>query len=446
MTLGAQSPLLSGLFGDAEVADALSDAALLAALLETEAALAAAQAELGLIPAEAAGTIAALAGAAPVTPAELVEATARDGVVVPGFVAALRRKLPAAQAPYLHWGATSQDILDTALCLQLRAVLEILERRLAAAMGQLAGLAEAHRGSVMAARTRHQQATPTTFGLVAAEWLMPLVRLAAKLPALRVEALRVSLGGASGTQAALGPRAPEIAGRMAARLGLGEAPAPWHAQREGLIELGGWLVQLSGALGKLAGDVVLLAQSEVGELRLAGAGGSSTMPQKQNPTVAEAVVALARANAPRLGALAETQLHAQQRDGAAWQLEWQVLPEIALASGAALLRSRTLLEALAPQPARMRENLEAGGGLWAAEAIGFALAEHMPRPEAQALVKAAAHDAAAAGRSLPEVLKERTEAPLDWAALSDPATQVGNAGALIDGALAAHAALGREAG
>lgn len=436
--IGAQSPLLHGLFGDAEVEAALSDAALLAALLEAEAALAAAQAELGLVPTAAAEAIAALDRP---EPEDLVAATARDGVVVPGFVAALRARLPAAHAPYLHWGATSQDILDTAVSLQLRAVLAILEGRLTSVMDSLAGLAGGHRGTVMAARTRHQQATPTTFGLVAAEWLMPLVRLAAKLPALRGEVLRVSLGGASGTQAALGSQAPAIAARMAACLGLAEAPLPWHAQREGMLELGGWVVQLSGALGKLAGDAILLAQTEVGELRLEGAGGSSTMPHKQNPTAAEAVVALARANAHRLGALAAAQLHAQQRDGAAWQLEWQMLPEIAQASGAALLRTRDLLEALQPQPARMRANLEASGGLYAAEAISFALAEHMPRPEAQALVKAACRESVETGMPLITVLRGQTDAPLAWERLGDHLTQVGNAEPLIDAALAAHAAL-----
>ncbi len=430
---------LGGLFGDAEVAALVSAEAQVAAMLRVEAALAAAQAELGLIPPPAAEAIAAACAEARPDPAALQAATARDGVVVPGLLEELRRTLPAEAAAWLHWGATSQDIVDTASCLTLAALLDLLEGRLRGVMARLAALAEAQRGSVMAARTRGQQATPTTFGLTAAGWLMPLVRQAGALPRLRADTLAVSLGGASGTQAALGPRAGEIERRLAARLGLAVPVMPWHAQRARPVEIGGWMAAVTGALGKLAGDVILLAQSEVGEVSLSGGGGSSTMPNKVNPTPAEAVVALARRAAGEVGGLHQALLHAQERSGSAWQLEWLTLPSLALASGAALRQTEALLAALQVRPARMRANLEAGNGLILAEAASFALAAHMPRPAAQALVKRACAEARESGTHLIEVLRRRTEAPLDWQALRDPAAQTGRSDALIDRVLAAWA-------
>jgi 3-carboxy-cis,cis-muconate cycloisomerase len=435
---GSGPAYLAGLFGDREVAAALDGPAQLAAMLRAEAALAAAQAELGLIPATAAEAVAALR---PPEPGELAAATERDGTPVPGLVAALRAQLPGPQAQWLHYGATSQDIQDTALALCLVEVLRVLEDRLQRLGDALAALAEAHAGTLVAARTRFRTATPTSFGLTAAVWLTPLVRLRAQLAELRAEVLPVSLGGASGTQAALGPRAREVEQRMATRLGLPVAPLPWHARREGVAEAASWLVRLSGALGKIAQDVVLLSQSEVGELRLAGAGGSSTMPNKQNPTAAEAVVALARANAQQVGTLFEAQLHAHARDGAAWQAEWLALPEICIRTGAALRHALALVEGLEVRVERMRANLDAGQGLWAAEAASFALAAHMPRAEAQALVKAACREALDSGESLTAVLRRRTDAPLDWAALADAAAQLGEARAMIERAVAANAAL-----
>ena len=437
-SLSSSAAYLGDLFGDPETEAALSAEAQLRAMLQVEAALATVQAELGIIPKPAAAAVAELAARDPIRPEALRAATARDGVVVPGLVAELRKALPAEVAPYLHWGATSQDIVDTAACLTLRAALDGQEARLRGIMDRLAELANAHRTTIMAARTRGQQATPTTFGLKAAGWLMPLVRSAARLPALRRDALVVSLGGASGTQAALGAQAGEIERRLAARLDLAIAAVPWHVQRDPFLDIAGWMAGIAAALGKLSTDVLLLTQSEVGELALAGAGGSSTMPNKANPTPAEAVVALARRTATEMSALHQSMLHEQERGGVAWQLEWMTLPGLAVASGAALRQTLTLLETLEVRTGRMHANVEASNGLLLAEAASFALAAHLPRPEAQEMVKQACAEVRESGRHLIDCLQCRCSAPVDWQSLRDPLTQTGRSDALIDRALAAY--------
>lgn len=438
---GRYPAYLGGLLGDPEIAETLSAEAQLRAMIRVEAALAAAQAELGVIPAEAAEVIAALTDKAAVRAEDLQEATARDGIPVPGLVARLRTILPAEHATYLHWGATSQDVVDSACSLTLRNTLAILARRLDEVMNCLADMADRHRRTVMAARTRGQQATPTTLGLKAAGWLMPLIGQRQRLHSLWQDALPLSFGGASGTQAAYGPQAAEIERLMAHRLGLAVTTMPWHAHRNGLVEVGCWLTAVSASLGKMAGDVILLAQSEVGELRLSDSGSSSTMPNKANPTRAEAIVALARFAANEIGALHLAALHGQERDGSMWMLEWLSLPALAEASGSTLLHSLALLNGLQIDEARMRHNVEASNGLLLAEAVTFALASHMPRPEAQCLVKQACQTTLESGVHLVDVLQRHSGAPVDWDSLRDPLAHVGASDRLIDQVLAALADL-----
>jgi 3-carboxy-cis,cis-muconate cycloisomerase len=419
----------------------LDDRARLRAMLEVEAALARVQGRLGVIPTEAAARIAETAESLEIDPAALAPGTAAAGVPVPALVAALREAVGAAAGPYVHWGATSQDIMDSGLVLRLRDLLDKFDRRLVAVIQSLAALAEAHRGTVMAARTRAQQALPTTFGLKAAGWLMPLARHRERLAQLRPRLLAVQFGGAAGTLAALGTRGIEVMEALAGELGLAVPPAPWHAQRDGFAELAAWFALVTGSLGKIGEDLVLLAQSELGEARLkngpGGGGGSSTLPQKTNPVAAEALVTLARFNAGLLVPASEALVQAQERGAAAWSLEWLTLPQMAVATGAALRLAHQALDGLGVDKARMAANLEASKGLILAEAASFALAQHMPRPEAQALVEAACAEAAQSGRHLMEVLAEKTPAPLDWAALKDPAGYLGAADALIDRILAA---------
>jgi len=435
------SAFLGPLLSDAEVAALLDDAAQIGAMLRFEAALARAEGRCGVIPEDAAARIAAVAEALDLDPAALAEGTARDGIPVPALVAALRQVIGGDAAAYVHWGATTQDVMDSGLVLRLRAILDIFDKRLAGIGAQLATLADAERGTVMIARTRGQQATPTSFGLKVAGWLAPLQRHRARLKELRPRLEVLSFGGAVGNLSALGDKALAVEAALAVELDLPAPALPWHSQRDGLVELADWLGLVCGSLGKLAGDVLLLCQNEVGELREGSidgkpGGGSSTLPQKANPIRSEAILSLTRHCAGLTGQLQQAAFHQHERDGVAWQLEWLALPQMIVASGAALRQTLALLGGLQVDRERMRTNIAATRGLALAEAASFALSEHLPRPAAQALVKEACKEVLASGRDLIDLLAERSDAPVDWAALRDPARQIGVAGAFIDRVLA----------
>jgi len=419
--------MLDALLRDPETEALVGDTALLAAMVEVELALARAQERCGLIePGSAVRMTVALAGFQ-ADQAAITQGLRRSAVPVPALVQGLRQKLGPELGSFVHLGATSQDIVDTALVLQLRTALALLEERLRRVVSALISLAERHERTVMPARTRFQQALPTTFGLKVAGWLAPLVRDLERLGELRPRLLVVQLGGAAGTLSAMGEGGPAVMAGLADELGLGCPVMPWHSQRDGLVELASWLVLVTGALGKLGTDILLLAQSEVGEVAEAEGGGSSTMPQKANPIRAEALVTLARQNASAVSGMAQALVHAQERDGSAWQLEWLALPGMLSATGAALGHGLTLARSIVVDADRMRANLDAGHGLALAEPMSFALARHMPRHEAQALVAAACKAVRAEGRHLAELLAERVTLPHDWRALADPANHLGAA-------------------
>lgn len=422
------SAIWSGLYADEELTRLFGDSAELRAMLLFEGALAQVQGDLGMIPAEAAQTIHRASLEVQLDPAALRAGTARAGVPVPALVDAFRKAIgDDAAAAWVHWGATSQDVMDTALVLRLRRVLEIWDVRLAALLGVLGELAGEHAETPMPARTRHQNATPTTLGARIAVWGMPLIRHRERLAELRPRLLVVSLGGASGTLSAMEGRGAEVAEGLGAALNLGVPDIPWHASRDAIAELAGLAALISGSLGKLGLDLLLLMQSDLAELRAGAGGGSSTMPHKRNPVGAEMLVQLASANAHAVGALHQAMLHAHERDAAAWGLEWLRLPEMLVTTGRALTGATDLAQTLEPDTAAMRTHLQAHQGVMFAEACSFALAAHMPRPEAQALVKQACADALTQARHLRDVLAERCEAPIDWDRVFDPAAQAGEA-------------------
>ncbi|MHA6300056.1 3-carboxy-cis,cis-muconate cycloisomerase [Devosia sp. CAU 1758] len=337
--------LLSALAGDAEIEALLSDAAQLAAMLAVEKALAGASADAGWISDAAAEAVAAACdGFTPDWP-DLKSGMAQDGVVVPALVRQLRAALAEPHRAALHKGATSQDITDTALMLQLAGVFDIYEARLTSLLGKLDALAAEFGDKALMAHTRMQVALPTTWGAKLASWAEPLRRHRQALAAMRRSLLVVQLGGPVGGRESFEGYGDAIAAAMAKRLDLGLA-SPWQANRDPIVALGNLLALISGSLGKIGADVTLLAQNEVASIRLEGGGGSSAMAHKSNPVNAEVLVALARANAGLSGNLAQALVHENERSGAAWTLEWLTLPSMLVNTGASLRLAQKLLDQL----------------------------------------------------------------------------------------------------
>lgn len=337
---------LEAVAGDAVTATRLSQARQIADMLAVEATWARALGAAGVVPQDVAEAAAQAIAAARIDPENLARAAAVDGLPVPGLVRQLRAALPEALHPALHSGLTSQDVMDSALMLAVKDILEDFEARI----GRVAVALDALRGrfgaAPLMARTRMQAALPIAAGDRIAAWARPFADHRARLAQLRPRLLRLQLGGPVGTRAGLPGPPGEIARHMAAALGLAEPGTAWHSDRAALAELGGWLALVAGSLGKIGHDIALMAQQGVGQARLAGGGSSSAMAHKRNPVGAEILVALARHTAVQLSALHLALDHEQERSGAAWTLEWLVLPGMLIAAGAALRRAEGLLGAV----------------------------------------------------------------------------------------------------
>lgn len=423
-----ESALLGDLFPSGDVGRLFTDTAEVRAMLLVEGALAKAQGARGIIPAESADAIRRASMEIQPDPGALRRPTGQNGVSVPGLVAEFRKEMQAPEhAQYLHWGATSQDIIDTALMLRLRQALVLIEGDLRSLLGTLATLAETHADTPMAARTYGQQATPTSFGAVVAAWGAPLPGLLAELPGLRETCLLVSLSGAAGTASALGDQAADLRADLAAALGLQDPGRSWHTDRAPVLRLADWMTRVSLALAKIGADATALVQSGIEELTLGGTGASSTMPQKQNPVAPSVLSALARQGAG-LNAVLQggAGVHQHQRDGAAWFTEWMCLPQIVLGAASAAKTGKELCASLAPNPEAMAAALSGGLDMIHAEALSFALAEQIPRPDAQAAVKALCREAHSTLTPLRELVA-RDYPDLDAAALFDPSHQMGRA-------------------
>jgi len=444
--------LVGPLSGGSRAATELSDRALLQAMLDAERALAIASARAGIVPDEAAAAIAAACRAGRFDPDDLGRrAEAAGNPVVPlvrDLTEAVKGDAGPDAARWVHHGATSQDILDTAASLvAFRALGPILDD-LEGAARAAADVAERHRATVMPGRTLGQHALPTTFGRKAAGWLVALEEAAAGLERVRRERLAAQLGGAAGTLAAFSPDGVEVARHYARELGLAEPALPWHTDRTRVADLAGALAAAGGVLGKIALDVTLLAQTEVGEVSEpaeGGRGGSSTLPHKRNPVGA----VLVRAATTRLPGLAATlfasMAQEQERATGAWHAEWEPQAELLRLVGGAAARTRDLLEGLEVHPDRMRANLDVTGGLLMTERVAGALGDALGRAPARDLVQRLAGEAADSGRPLREVLlaDPTARAHLDAAEvdrLLDPEGYLGSAGQLVDRALAAHRA------
>lgn len=443
--------LFGSLHGPLFASDAMraiaSDAMRIQRLLDVEAALARAEAAAGVIPEVAAPAIAAACVSNRYDLRDLGEAAALAGNVVIPLVKALTgevAKADAEAARYVHWGATSQDIIDTAMMLELRAGIDALRADLERAIAAFAALAERHRGTPAAGRTLMQQALPIPFGLKLAGYAAALARSRTRLQRLRREAVLVQFGGAAGTLASLGERGLDVAERLAKELRLGMADAPWHAHRDRVAEIAAALAILAGTCGKIARDVTILMQTEVGEAfepARAGRGGSSTMPHKRNPSMS--ALALACANlSPHLAATILAGMAGEnERSAGGWQSEWLSVPTLLLVvSGAAHLVAE-IAEGLEPSAERMLANLDISGGQIMAEALATALADKLGRLEAHRLAEDVARKAAAERRHFFDALTAdaRVRAHLEPEAIKrlfEPLAYQGMAQAFIDRLLA----------
>jgi 3-carboxy-cis,cis-muconate cycloisomerase len=431
---------------------ATTDRAWLQAMLDVEAALAHATAAAGLISTDDAAAIAAACHAERFDVHAIgAEAVASGNPVVP-LVRALTAAVDGPAAAHVHRGATSQDILDTASMLIAARALAPLVDDLCGAADAAADLARRYRDTPAAGRTLLQHAVPVTFGLKAAGWLVGLDDVIARLDAVRRKRLAVQLGGAVGTLAALGPAGVEVVGHLARTLGLTEPVVAWHTIRTRPAELASALGEAAGVCAKIARDIILLAQTEVGEVseHADGRGGSSTMPHKHNPVAAIASAAAA-ARAPGLvSTLLSAMPHEHERAAGAWHTEWLPLNDLLRATGSAAAWLRDSLRHLRVDADRVRTNLELTRGLTQAERVVTALTGAIGRLAAHDLVSSASRRALDEQRALADVLAEIPDVTthLDRNALRellDPATATGNAALLVDRALAHHATTRHEA-
>jgi 3-carboxy-cis,cis-muconate cycloisomerase len=428
-----------------------SDRDWLQAMLDTEAALARALERAGLAPAGAGAAVTAAATADNFDVAEIGRAAVLIGNPVAALVRALTAAVPPDAREAVHRGATSQDIIDTAVMLLARRGIEAIGADLRAAADRAAELARQHAGTVMAGRTLLQQAVPVTFGLVAAGWLTAIDEARQELDRVGATRLAVQFGGAAGTLASLGDAGPAVAELLAAELGLPEPVLPWHTDRQRIIQLAAALAGVCAAAGLVARNVTLLAQTEVAEVAEGGApgqGGSSAMPHKRNPVVSVLILGCTRRVPGLLATLAAAAEQEHQRAAGAWHAEWETMSELLRLTGSASSWLVSLLTGLRVDPARMRVNLDATGGLPLAEHVTAMLAPALGRLSAHDLVAAAADRAASQSMSLAAALladpaaaaalRDAGIGPAELAEAADPASYLGAAAEFVRRALAAH--------
>lgn len=429
------SQLLAPLFSDATISRIFSDEQFVQNMLTVEGVLAEVQGTLGIIPATAVTPI--QQGITTFQPdlAQLQKGIEKAGVPVAELVQQLRHHVGQPAADYIHWGATTQDIMDTAVILQIREACTYLETILRQTIQQLGQLADQHRHTLMAGRTHSQQALPITFGLKAAGWATPLLRHQQRLQILKPHLLSLQFGGAAGTLAAFGDEGLTVQTALADALSLSQLATPWHTQRDNLAELGNWLSLVTGSLAKMGQDIILLAQTEVGELRESSdtrRGGSSTMPQKSNPVISEGIIALARMNANHLAVLHQALIQENERGTHGWQLEWLTLPHMFMATAVSLNKALYLSQHLDIDTKKMRQNITTSQGLLLAEAVSLALTPTLGRAQAKQLVAQACQQALAEDRHLVDVLKTQTAVALNWDFLREESNYLGITNQLID--------------
>ncbi|MGH2349249.1 MAG: 3-carboxy-cis,cis-muconate cycloisomerase [bacterium] len=439
------------LFTSPEMAAVFSGATFVQRMLDFEAALARAQAAAGVIPQGAADAIAAQCRAEQFDAAALFRDAADAGTAAIPLVRRLTDLLDGDVRGFVHWGATSQDVIDTATMVQIRDGLGLLTGGLGSLASACAALADHHRHTPMAGRTLLQHAVPITFGLKAARWLGMTTRLISRLSDLREHACVVQLGGAAGTLAAMGDRGLEVMESVAGQLGLGVPELPWHAERDRIAEIASALGTAAGAMGKIATDLILLSQTEIGEASPGAPGTSSAMPQKRNPVEATNGLACARLAIAQVPVVLAAMVHEHERSAGEWQPEWQAIPDLFRFTAGAVRWVERAVSGLQVDAGRMRGNLELTHGLIMAESLTMALASKIGRPEAYRVVQRLTEDAAKKGTSLREAAASDGRvgdilpaAEIDRAL--DAAAYRGSTDAFIDRALQAFHTLQSPAG
>jgi 3-carboxy-cis,cis-muconate cycloisomerase len=439
--------LTGAMFSTEAMRQVFSTQACVQGMLEFEAALARAEARIGVIPAAAAAPISACCEAAHIDLPSLANAAASAGNLAIPLVKQLTAAVAQGDkdaAKYVHWGATSQDVIDTGLVLQLRNALDLIDADLARLADTLARQAQRHRNTLEVGRTWLQHALPITFGLKVAGWLDAVQRHRERLQALRPRLLVLQFGGAAGTLASLGDKGLQVAAAVAEDLQLALPDTPWHTHHDRMVELATVLGMLVGTLGKMARDISLLMQTDVAEVAepvAEGRGGSSSMPHKRNPVGCAAALTAAM----RVPALVSTMLSGMvqehERALGGWQAEWDTLPEIVQLTAGALQHMTQVASGLTVDPARMRDNLNATHGQIMAEAVTLALGGKLGRAAAHQLVEKASHGASESGQHFRQILALDPNVQLsvdELDRLLDPSNYLGQATAFVDRVLASY--------
>jgi len=443
-TSAIDSIIFRDIFGSADMRNVWSDEFRTQQYLDFEAALARAQASLGLIPREAATEISRVCKVENIDFKAYEKETLEVGYPVLGLVHQIAKLCHGDAGKYSHWGATTQDITDSATILQIRASFEIVERDLDRAIAATVELAHKYRDTPMAARSNLQQAVPITFGFKMARLLATLRRHKARLAQIRPRIEVFEFGGAAGTLASLGDKGLEVQAALARELGLAAPEIAWHTERDRIAEAGCFLGMLTGTLAKFATDVKLMMQTEVGEVSepyIANRGSSSTMPQKRNPISCCYIHACAASVRQGVAALLDAMVEDHERATGPWEIEWITLPALFTLSGGALSQACFVLEGLEVHPDQMRANLNATRGLIVSEAVMMGLAPAMGRDKAHDVVYEVCHDPASQGKELAELLLRRKDvtdklSEIEIRKLTDPTNYLGLAQVMVDRVLA----------
>ena len=432
--------LFRDMFGTEPMRAVFSDDAIIQRYLEAEAALARAQARLGTIPSEAGEAIDRASRNIVIDHERMRHETEIVGYPILPLVHQLAEAAGDAGG-FVHWGATTQDIMDTANVLQIRAALDLVEADIGALQSIHAGLAKAHRDTPMAGRTHLQQALPCTFGYKCAVWLSSIDRHAERLDELKKRVLFGEFSGAAGTLASIGQGGLKLQAAFCEELGLAQPPITWHVARDGIAEVVCFLGLVTGSLAKIATDVMLMMSTEFGEVSepfVKGRGASSTMPQKRNPISCELILAAAKAVRQQVATMLDGMVHDFERATGPWHLEWIAVPESFILTASALHQARYMLDGLVVHEARMRQNLDLTQGLIVAEAVMMHAAPRLGRQHAHDVVYDACRKAIEGGGKLADILKADAEiaAALGGAGeidrACDPVNYLGLSGEMVD--------------